>query len=104
MDTSHRQAKWNAWHRELCDRFPALRQHTPEAWADELGIAVEEIFADQTLPESERLEKAEQTVTSYYASELTDGPAAALRTCIANAVRLQVQEAFEQWKVEASTA
>ena len=92
------------WHDDLCRRYPEIRKLQAGEWPLELAIQVEEIFADQTLGEPERLSKAEQAVVSHYTKGLPAERSQEIDNCVMEAVRLQVEDDFEHWQRDASVA
>ena len=104
MAQTPRHGRWQHWHKDLCSRFPEVQHLQAEEWPVSLAVAVEDIFADQSRPEAERLTKVEQEVLTHYTRDLPAGSREELQSCLAEAVRLQVQNDFEHWKIDASVA
>lgn len=99
---SAREERWRHWREEICSRLPQLKQSAEWDCPTDLAAVVEGIFADKSFPESERQVRAEQEVFSFYKREASQEIAPAIEQCLAEAARLQVQDAFERWKIEAS--
>lgn len=104
MAQTARHEQWQNWHGDVCSRFPEVQHLQAGEWPVKLAVAVEDIFADQSRPEPDRLTKAEQEVLAYYTRDLSAERRREVEACLAKSVRLQVQNDFEHWKIDTRVA
>lgn len=102
MAPADRYVQRQRWHNKLCSRFPEVRKLETEQWPTSLALSAEDTFADQSRPEPERLISAERAIPSHYTRGLPAERRQEIEECLAESVRLLVQEDFEQCKTGAS--